>query len=142
MSISPFVLAESQRRWYSMIIATLTASCSHALLLIWRHVEKGETSGLNQDNNMRVKYRVPNDSWEKELHKLADLAAKRTAYDRLKESDEDFCLNRLKKAGMEQFAFFDAEMVYVNYEEFYGVVLDDEGYYHRVSLYDVQCIEV
>ena len=91
---------------------------------------------------MRVKYRVQNDTWEEELHKLADLAAKRTAYDRLKESDKDFCLNRLKKAGIEQFAFFEAEMVYVNYEEFYGVVLDDEGYYHRMSLHDVQCIEV
>ena len=28
---------------------------------------------------MRVKYKVPNDTWEKDLHKLADLAAKRTA---------------------------------------------------------------
>lgn len=85
---------------------------------------------------MKVKYRTINPAWEDDLAKLAKLAATRSVPERLRESDDDFCRNRL--AGVEKFIIYEGEMVHVNYEEFYGIVLDNDGYYHKTDLSNIQ----
>ena len=85
---------------------------------------------------MKVKYRIINPAWEDDLAKLAKLAATRSMPERLREPDDEFCRNRL--TGVEKFIIYEGEMVHVNYEEFYGIILDNDGYYHKADLGDIQ----